>query len=98
MKKRIDTVMLAVALFCISGAVLAYNIGTVDGDIAVSLSELAGYKQDNLISSYTRMAMSDADENPDAIEVGAVPTDPETKDVYNRSYELLEPIIKSPVE
>ena len=45
MRKKIDTIMLAVALFCISGAVLAYNLGTADGDIAVSLSELAGYRR-----------------------------------------------------
>ena len=38
---KIDTVMLAAALFTVTGAILAYNLKTVGGgELAVSLSEL----------------------------------------------------------
>lgn len=65
MKSKIDTIIFAVALFCISGAAVTYNImladGSVDGgDIAVSLTELAEYRSENLLSEYSRDAVSAA--------------------------------------
>lgn len=94
MRKKIDTIMLAVALFCISGAVLAYNLGTADGDIAVSLSELAGYRRESAISVYSQQAIaaSEAFETEEAVEADNTPSAP------LRTYELLPPIVTAPTE
>ena len=84
MKSKIDTIIFAVALFCISGAAVTYNImladGSVDGgDIAVSLSELAEYRSDNLLSEYTRGAVSAATKMDDgAIMTGGSSVDSDT--------------------
>ncbi len=88
MKSKIDTIIFAVALFCISGAAVTYNImladGSVDGgDIAVSLTELAEYRSDNLLSEYTRDAVAAATETDDgAIMTGgsSVASDPTASD------------------
>lgn len=98
MRRRIDTILLAIALFCISGAVLAYNISTVNGDIAVSLSELAEYNRESerLLSVYSENVINTS-----------LSEDSETKDVavnaaagesMKRSYELLNPIVTNPSE
>lgn len=84
MKSKIDTIIFAVALFCISGAAVTYNImladGSVDGgDIAVSLSELAEYRSDNLLSEYSRDAVSAATKMDDgAIMTGGSSVDSDT--------------------
>ena len=84
MKSKIDTIIFAVALFCISGAAVTYNImladGSVDGgDIAVSLSELAEYRSDNLLSEYSRDAVSAATKIDDgAIMTGGSSVDSDT--------------------
>ena len=84
MKSKIDTIIFAVALFCISGAAVAYNVmladGSVDGgDIAVSLSELAEYRSDNLLSEYTRGAVAAATQTDDgAIMTGGSSVDSDT--------------------
>ena len=70
MKSKIDTIIFAVALFCISGAAVTYNImladGSVDGgDIAVSLTELAEYRSENLLSEYSRDAVAAATQMDD---------------------------------
>ena len=75
MKSKIDTIIFAVALFCISGAAVTYNImladGSVDGgDIAVSLTELAEYRSENLLSEYTRGAVAAATQ----MDAGAIMT------------------------
>ena len=88
MKSKIDTIIFAVALFCISGAAVTYNImladGSVDGgDIAVSLTELAEYRSENLLSEYTRGAVSAATKMDDgAIMTGgsSVESDPTASD------------------
>lgn len=95
MRKKIDAILLAVALFCISGAVLAYNITIADGEIAVSLSDLANYNRqtESAMSVYSRnlinnnLTKGDDSAVPAAAEAGLI-----------RSYELLEPIIKNPSE
>ena len=94
MKSKIDTIIFTAALFCISGAAIAYNIaladGSVDGgDIAVSLSELADWRYDNLLSEYTRDAVVAAEEGAenDAVLVAS-------DDVT----ELLPPIVTPPAE
>ena len=84
MKSKIDTIIFAVALFCISGAAVTYNImlayGSVDGgDIAVSLTELAEYRSDNLLSEYSRDAVSAATQMDDgAIMTGGSSVDSDT--------------------
>lgn len=84
MKSKIDTIIFAVALFCISGAAVTYNImladGSVDGgDIAVSLTELAEYRSENLLSEYTRDAVSAATQMDDgAIMTGGSSVDSDT--------------------
>ena len=88
MKSKIDTIIFAVALFCISGAAVTYNImladGSVDGgDIAVSLTELAEYRSDKLLSEYSRDAVSAATKMDDgAIMTGgpSVASDPTASD------------------
>ena len=87
--RRFDTFMLAVALFTVSGACLAYNLRTAEsGEIAVSLSELVRY------DSVKASAVSDiAAANllaDDSIPVAAEPTAP------MRTYELLPPIVTPP--
>ena len=84
MKSKIDTIIFAVALFCISGAAVTYNImladGSVDGgDIAVSLTELAEYRSDKLLSEYSRDAVSAATQMDDgAIMTGGSSVDSDT--------------------
>ena len=84
MKSKIDTIIFAVALFCISGAAVTYNImladGSVDGgDIAVSLTELAEYRSENLLSEYTRGAVAAATQMDDgAIMTGGSSVDSDT--------------------
>lgn len=84
MKSKIDTIIFAVALFCISGAAVTYNImltdGSVDGgDIAVSLTELAEYRSENLLSEYSRDAVSAATKMDDgAIMTGGSSVDSDT--------------------
>lgn len=84
MKSKIDTIIFAAALFCISGAAVTYNImladGSVDGgDIAVSLTELAEYRSDNLLSEYSRDAVSAATKMDDgAIMTGGSSADSDT--------------------
>ena len=84
MKSKIDTIIFAVALFCISGAAVTYNImladGSVDGgDIAVSLTELAEYRSENLLSEYSRGAVSAATKMDDgAIMTGGSSVDSDT--------------------
>lgn len=84
MKSKIDTIIFAVALFCISGAAVTYNImladGSVDGgDIAVSLTELAEYRSDKLLSEYSRDAVSAATKMDDgAIMTGGSSVDSDT--------------------
>lgn len=69
MKKKADAILLATALFVLSGVVVTYNIKTVEGgELAVSLSELINYGSDNVLSSYTRDLLT-ADE---IIEVSAI--------------------------
>lgn len=69
MKKKADAILLATALFVLSGVVVTYNIKTVEGgELAVSLSELINYGSDNVLSSYTRDLLT-ADE---VIEVSAI--------------------------
>ena len=90
MKIKIDTIIFAVALFCISGAAVAYNVmladGSVDGgDIAVSLTELADWRYDNLLSEYTRAAVAAAETAGDAVAVAS-----------DSVQELLPPIVTPP--
>ncbi len=87
--RRFDTFMLAVTLFTVSGACLAYNLHTArSGEIAVSLSELVRY------DAVKASAVSDvAAANlfaDDSIPVAAEPSEP------IRTYELLPPIVIPP--
>ncbi len=91
LQRKIDTVMLAVALFSISGAILAYNLHVVGGgEIAVSLSELAAYSSPkaSAISEYSAANLN----SRDSVFTASVPSSPP------RSYELLDPIIVAPAE
>jgi len=93
--QKIDTVMLAVALFTVSGAILAYNLQTVSGgEFSVSLSELAAYAEPAIVgpppSAVSACAAAHLDDG-DSVYVSAVPSEPV------RTWELLEPIVKPPV-
>ncbi len=70
-RRKIDTLLLAVALFVTSGAVLAYNVITSDGGgISVSLSELT---MDDVVSvSLIHDAAAENLQNG-TVFVGAVP-------------------------
>lgn len=70
-RHKIDTLLLAVALFVTSGAVLAYNVSTSDGGgISVSLSELTA--SDAVSVSLIHDAAAENLLN-DTVLVGAVP-------------------------
>lgn len=102
MRRKIDTILLAVALFCISGAVLAYNITTADGEIAVSLSELAEYnrERESMLSVYSENAINNnlsKASQPDGSTTDAV-VNVAANSGMKRSYELLDPIVKKPSE
>ncbi len=87
--RKIDHILLAVTLFAISGACLAYNIRTAEsGDISVSLSELVDYDAEKA-SAISDYAVANIAHN-DAVAAAAKPATPPT------SYELLPPIITPP--
>lgn len=88
-QRKADHILLAVALFAISGASLAYNIRTAEsGDISVSLSELVEYEGEkaSAISEYTAANITYSD----AVAAAAKPAAPPS------SYELLPPILTPP--
>ncbi|MBQ8551191.1 MAG: hypothetical protein IJ428_00090 [Clostridia bacterium] len=88
-KRRLDTFMLAVALFTVSGACLAYNLHTAEsGEIAVSLSELVYYDavKASAISDAAAANLFADDSIPAAVEPSAPP----------HTYELLPPIVTPP--
>ena len=96
MKKRIDTVILALTLFFISGAILAYNIHTVkSGELAVSLYDLVSYTNKTERSAIS--SFSDANLlSGSSIFTGTVPSVP--PDDTAASNELLPPIVTPPAE
>ncbi len=88
-RRKFDNVILAVMLFALSGASLAYNLYTAEsGDVAVSLSELVSteYTEASAISEYAAANLM----NDESIAVDAAPIEPP------RSYELLDPIVVPP--
>ncbi len=90
-RRKFDTVMLAVALFTISGAILAYNLRTIGGgELAVSLSELTSYQKPtaSAISDYAKANLT----SRDSVFAASTP------DAPPRSYELLGPIVLPPSE
>ena len=87
--RKTDHILLAVTLFAISGACLAYNVRTAEsGAISVSLSELIEFEAEkaSAISEYVASNIS----YRDAVAVAAPPTAPPS------SHELLPPIITPP--
>ncbi|MBE6610852.1 MAG: hypothetical protein E7632_00050 [Ruminococcaceae bacterium] len=88
-RRKFDTVMLAVALFTLSGAILAYNLRTVgSGELAVSLSELTDITaKDSLISDAAMANLT----TEDSVFAAASPSAPP------RDYEILAPIITRPL-
>ena len=91
MKKynKSDSLMLVVALLCISGASLAYNLHVSEGgDIAVSLSDIMSYEAEEASA-----VSKQAEENlfsRDSITVSAAPAQ------MPREYELLAPVVIPP--
>ncbi len=72
-RRKIDTFLLAAALFVTSGAVLAYNIATSDGGgVSVSLSDLT--ENDAVSVSLIHDAAAENLQN-DSILVNTTPTD-----------------------
>lgn len=92
MKKRLDTILLAAALFTVSGAMLAYNLAMLgrDGTISTVSGEISG--NDRVISAAAERQL-DA-----SVAAGALPaeTDAETEVGLVRDYELLPPAVASP--
>lgn len=87
--RKIDRILLAAALFTVSGAVLAYNLHTAGGgELAVSLSELAAY------GTQEASAVSDSAAANlmarDSVYTAAAPS------AAVRGYELLDPIVTRP--
>ncbi|MBQ8510525.1 MAG: hypothetical protein IJ493_11525 [Clostridia bacterium] len=92
-KNRLDAVMLAATLFAVSGAVLIYNLRTMEsGEIAVSLSDLMESGTAVSASAVSDMAAA----NIEALDAVAVAAEPVEAPVPVRSYELLEPIVRAP--
>ncbi len=94
-RKNLDTVILALTLFAVSGAILAYNIHTMEsGELAVSLYELVkdSSTQKSAISSFAEANLL----RDDSIFTGTVPT--ETPAETLTSNELLPPIVTPPAE
>lgn len=63
MKRRLDTIMLAIGLFTLSGAVLCYNLATLESGVPASAVKYGG-----AISSRAAAAI----EYEDAVEVAAI--------------------------
>lgn len=84
--RKFDKIMLAAALFTVSGAVLAYNIHTADGELSVSLSDITAYRpaEISLISDAAAVHLT-AEE---VIFTAAAPIE------APRDYELLDPIVR----
>lgn len=81
--------MLVVALLCISGASLAYNLHVSEGgDIAVSLSDIISYEEE-VASAVSKQAEANLSEY-DSVAVSATPTQ------MPREYELLAPVVVPP--
>ena len=84
--RRLDKIMLAAALFTVSGAVLAYNIGTAEGGaISVSLADIAAYRpaEVSLLSEAAEANLLTGGSVFTAAEPAKAP----------RDYELLDPIV-----
>lgn len=108
MKKRLDTILLAAALFTVSGAMLAYNLAMLGRDRTVSAVSGTPAENDSVISSAAAKQL-DA-----SIEAGALPTDADLvtdsasdsasdaeADAASavglvRGYELLPPVVTAP--
>ncbi len=87
--KRSDSLMLVVALLCISGASLAYNLHVSEGgDIAVSLSDIISYETEEA-SAVSKQAEGNLS-GCDSVAVSAAPVE------MPREYELLAPIVVPP--
>ncbi len=86
--RKVDRIMLAVTLFTVTGAVLAYNFKTVgDGTLAVSLSELNAFVKPAAVISEAAAANLMAH---DSVFTAATPTEP------FREIPLDEPIVQKP--
>ena len=92
-RRKIDTFLLAVALFVTSGAVLAYNILTSDGGgISVSLSDII--ENDSVPVSLIHDATMEHILN-DTVLVGAVPESAPSEALVGAT---LPPIVTPPSE
>ena len=84
--RRLDKIMLAAALFTVSGAVLAYNIGTAEsGKISVSLADITAYHpaEVSLLSEAAEANLLTGG----SVFTAAAPAE------APRGYELLDPIV-----
>ncbi len=83
--RKLDSVMLAAALFTVSGAALAYNLSTAAGeDISASLSAFS--KSDTSTgSAISECAAANLAFDEETLAVSAVPNEPRP--------ELLPPVI-----
>ncbi len=87
--KKSDSLVLVVALLCISGASLAYNLHVSEGgDIAVSLSDIISYETEEA-SVISRQA-EDILSARDSVAVSAFPAE------LPREYALLAPVVVPP--
>lgn len=94
--RKIDRIMLAVLLFTVSGAVLAYNLHTADdGTLAVSLTELLRPSACAVSDHAAAHLLA-----RDSVFTSAAPSAPPQENLLQeqqpRSYPLLEPIVRAP--
>lgn len=84
--RKLDSVMLAVALFTLSGAALTYNLSTAAGeDISISLSAFS--KSDTSTgSAISEYAVANLTFDEETLAVSVAPTEPRP--------ELLPPVIQ----
>ena len=84
--RRLDKIMLAAALFTVSGAILAYNIQTAEGgEISITLADITAYQpaEVSLLSEAAEANLTTGDSIFTAAAPSAAP----------RDYELLDPIV-----
>ena len=94
-RKKLDTVILALTLFAVSGGILAYNIHTVEsGELAVSFYDLvkSSTTKNSAISSFAEANLL----RDDSIFTGTVPHETPADTLV--SNELLPPMITPPAE
>lgn len=94
--RKIDKIMLAVLLFTVSGAVLAYNLHTADdGTMAVSLTELLRPSASAVSDHAAAHILA-----RDSVFTSAAPSMPPQENLLQkpqpRPYPLLEPIVRAP--